>query len=499
MESATSRRWAGLPGERLRCCGTIVVVKPRALLFACALIGCFEVPSLGPGVYCTETSQCADNPEFPLCHPFQHECVAADAGVPAACGRDSECADPARPVCDRVHNACAPCVDDKDDGACLAHGGGMKRCWPASGRCGACRKDTAAKDCVEAKAPVCDEAACRACRDHFECTSGICFADGSCAGADEVAYVDNKGVACAPGMHAGTLADPWCEIRDAVAGLGTRRAIRVAGSMAPYRGFGTMGVVRPLVVVGPGRAARPAAFIREAMGVCVDVAGKTELVLDGMELAGCKGGGVRSNAAESLALLRSTIHDVEGVAVDLSGSDRLHRLDGLVIRDNTAGGGIAFYGVTYDVRNCFIARNLGTVGGVFIDIFSQGRFAFNTVVDNKSSTYAGGVECAPRGPGVTVPLEWSIVFGNTVNMEGSQFGPSCGFNAVVVGRKEDSQAAGLIREIPSFAAPGDYKLQPRSFNAALVDVVDNGNNATDIDGNLRPRGLRWDIGCYEVE
>src|SRR5439155_14566062 len=119
------------------------------------------------------------------------------------------------------------------------------------------------------------------------------------------------------------------------------------------------------------------------------------------------------------------------------------------IRDNTAGGGIALYGVVYDVRNCFVARNLGTFGGVYIDVFSKGRFAFNTVVDNKSSTYAGGVECAPRGPGVTVPLESSIVFGNATTMEGSQFGPSCGFSAVVAGVGETSPASGLVKVLPS--------------------------------------------------
>src|SRR5881394_1192053 len=77
-------------------------------------------------------------------------------------------------------------------------------------------------DCRDPALRTCDVAAhecVSGCQQPADCPSGVCKFDGVCAAPDvEVAFVDNRGSPipeCQASVHAGTQADPVCEIQEA--------------------------------------------------------------------------------------------------------------------------------------------------------------------------------------------------------------------------------------------------------------------------------------------
>jgi hypothetical protein len=470
---------------------------------------CADAPTLGPGVYCSAPSLYCPDPSYPTCDPVARMCVPAGTTVAQKCAADSECTDAARPLCDVELGACMPCYGaggparaSVGDATCVVRSPSLPRCDPMTGRCAACRTETAAADCAAPLAPVCDHGACRACRSHDECASRVCLPEGNCGLEASVVYVDNVGGKCAGAAHAGTRADPYCDIPDGIAGAGQRSIVRVLGSTVAYHGVDTTTAPSPLVLLGEGRAVTPMSTITAAGAPCVNLTAMKVLTLDGLELTGCKNGVYGTGG--QLVMRRSVVHDVSGVGVDLHGGDATHLLDGVVLRDNS-GGGLGLHSANYDVRNCFIAHNPGGFGGVLLEgLVMSGRFAFNTVRDNRGNDSVGGISC-----GLAIGkamIESSIVISNSLRSTrivkaGTQFGDTCQLTNVVAGAGEMFPDA--TRLDPEFVNPSqvDYRLLPKSgaVNAGVIDAVasDPGNDH-DIDGNHRPAGPGWDIGCYEA-
>lgn len=463
-------------------------------LFASGLgaASCFEAANVGPGVFCRSEGDCAANTGFTRCDPFRHECVAPDTNVASRCAQHADCKEPGTPVCDPGFLACRACTGDGDDASCAARGDGSARCDAAAGRCVACRADTASTDCALPTSPVCESGSCRGCRAHAECATGVCLDDGSCARLGDVAWVDNKDQPCKVAPRTGSREDPYCEIGEAVAALGSRTHIRVVGRSRPYASFTTEKSKVEIRVVGPGRDAQPRATISEPGKPCVTVDINTAASIDGMELRGCTIGLVTYQAR--VTLRRSVLRENTDRAVELHGSMWPHIVDSNLIVDN--GGGVTLYAVVFDVRNNYIANNKGVFGGVFTDALALGSLAFNTIRDNRSSMYAGGVECSYRFAGGKIAIANSIVFGNTAGVDGNQWSENCQPLVIAAGAKASGN--GVLSVDPDFepGAPG-YRLRAAPANEGIVDAVAAGDNRWDIDGRPRPAGTEADLGCFE--
>lgn len=183
------------------------------------------------------------------------------------------------------------------------------------------------------------------------------------------------------------------------------------------------------------------------------------------------------------------------------------------------GGGIADMAVA---SNCVFKGNTATNNGgaayasngtrpanlfncLLVANSSQGQNAAgacNGVVRLHNCTVVSNVSAAgPGGLGVNTVATNSIVTGNTgagggvSNYSSSVFAHSCTYPLPAGGQ----DAGGNTSADPRFRAPttGDYRLHGASpcINAGTNAVWMN--NATDLDGLVRIRYVRVDMGCYE--
>ena len=191
----------------------------------------------------------------------------------------------------------------------------------ASGDCVGCENN---QDCAAAgKTCRASTFTCVPCQANAECASGACRAEHVCAAQADLVYVDNKGGTCT-GMHAGTSADPFCQVAPALIAPGT--TILIAGSNTDYD---AIAVTTPLdrAIVGPGRTATPVARFAQAMksGVSlISTTGIAKLSLADVVIIGSGGGskaiGVScfhmGGTSASLTVARSLIRDSGLHAVD---------------------------------------------------------------------------------------------------------------------------------------------------------------------------------------
>ena len=405
---------------------------------------------------------------------------------------------------------------------------------------GSCRGNG---DCADRTRPTCDGAAhqCRPCAASIECDSLVCNDDGTCAAVGDVVYTDNQGGRCAGANHAGTRADPVCEVADAVPLANARRGlIHVAGSTQSYQPILLTGARATLLIVGPGAAAVPAATIAGQGGSAVSlglaVNALARLQLDGFivqgdanssaPVVGCVGrttnlraasirlrrvrvlggGGGVSAIACTVTVEDSTVRDSRGDGIAVSGALTVRRAS--VLANQGAGVKLTAPGAgassSYELTNDIIGDNKG--GGVDVeDASGAGTFSFNTVFNNgRNGVSCGGVFFNAMGD--TMHLENSIVWGNQINNASQVCG--CSFSQVVINEMNLPNAV-YLDQSPDFVdyRGMNYRLKPASLvnRAYLVDKVlpsDGGVAALiadDIDGTARPQGKGWDIGAHEVE
>jgi hypothetical protein len=422
------------------------------------------------------------------------------------------------PVCGSG-GACGPCSAMDDGGTssvCAAYHGVLKLCGPA----GDCVECLSKDDCAPTNR-ACDltSHACAPCKNHSDCTTGVCNSGGVCATASEVAYVNNANGSCSEILHASTPAMPYCQAQTA-ATISGKSFVVVAGSSSNYSALNfntTLGAIGPLTIIGPGPSASPQAIIAGSGAITPDaVAVQTAntnaadvtiygLVLEG-EGGGTTGAGAKctvGNGGATLSILHSLIKLSGQAGVHSSGCTLT--VDGCVIGPSNVGGGIELVTTMYTVTNNIVAENgTATVPGVSIDNGSSGTFAFNTVARNHvTASNIGGVDCGTINP--KKPLLHSIIWGNDLDTAGgTQIGAKCTLTSVVVGA-DSTTDPGAIKQDPSFTPDYHLKLNDTANagdGGCCVDKIMNpgtANSDHDVDSTHRPKGASWDVGAHEVQ
>jgi hypothetical protein len=509
-------------------------------LFLIVAAGCSTKAN---AIYCEST--CGDPNTH--CDTIKHECVAGapDMGVgldgsvddltgadligadltvvdltpPPMCTVSATCPDNL-PVCDSTSMMCRACSGAGEDAICAQRSAATPHCKVAGTNAGVCVACNVNADCPMAT-PTCNpDGTCRTCAGDSDCDSQICiFGDGTCVPASDVYYVDSSNDpgqnTCADGTangKDGSLTHPYCQITTALAAIGVvlRHYVRVAGSDNPYNEFEIANSTNgTLTFLGPGRNATKKATIQaaqDAIGIHIDPpSGTATVALVGLTVLGNNNANVLtcgdSVGTVDLTIVDSSFSTSNKTAVSLSNCNA--RIVESVM-SNAAQFGLVINGTaTYSVQNCAIVGN-GT--GVAFGT-ANGSFSFNTITNNKGTI---GVTC--NAPAVIAD---SIVFNNKVAggaAGNTQFNGSstCVLSNVVLGMADVFPGAGKILVDPVFVSASDPHLnvttQLAQNQMCCIDkIIGTGPSPSpsplptvDFEGNPRPKGTFWDIGCDEA-
>ncbi|MGE0867272.1 MAG: right-handed parallel beta-helix repeat-containing protein [Kofleriaceae bacterium] len=426
-----------------------------------------------------------------------------------------------------------PNADDscpKPDSAprCMSNGdcsGATPVCLLPEGTCVQCT-DADHSACAN-PTPVCgDDHTCRGCEAHSECDAwaGVCvFADQSCAGPDQVAYVAPGGTGTPPNCDRGT---PCSDLADALDA--NKELIKVAGGTIKDSGgnateiegrtvsiFGESSTVidrdgdGSILVVkhnGPGTTnvsiydlTISGASGAGANGINLEPnGGNPTLKLVGVKLASNEGFGIEASGGQ-LTMIRTNVTDNEEGGIAASGSMGSLMISRSVISSNQ-GGGIMVTAGTFVIRNNIIIYNgvpdganaTQTGGAVLVPNSTGSAFEQNTVAYNKNdgSLYRAGVTCG----GANVMAGGNIVYKNTEAMttsDATQRGGGCQFgNTLALGT-----STGDLGFAQPTSSPFDFHLTINS----PTSVRDAGGACTgeDFDGESRPNGNGCDLGADE--
>lgn len=514
------------------------------LLSSLLLLG--GCPSRSDSRFCSSTSPCKD-PAFPFCDEIASECesspivgvvdlampisvdvdlaVNVDMSLPVdltippdltpMCVSSATCADPLSPVCDGTTATCRACSGAGDNAACAMHGALVCRLAGLNaGRCTACNVDA---DCGQ---QLCgSDGACHPCTASSECASGVCDlrtapTSGQCVTASDIVYVDNDpSVKC--GTATGSIATPYCQISTAMANLGTKHFIKVAGSMTDYDkvDYYVNTAAIAVSITGPGRNAVPPATIKapnndNTIYVVPDVdTVAVDFTFDGFVFSGsnrrtivCSG----SDAAPAKLTIRNSLIKGGTTGVDVNHAS-------VMLTENVFQGGSGF-GVTFGTKADWVFRNNLVSGyhdgGVEITNDSgTGSFLFNTLSLNGNGTVAGGVSVAKA-----TTLSSSIIAGNTRTMGpgATQFdgGGAITLDHVATGT-DAIVSTGKLSGDPVFrsitgtvdlrlkiSAPADVTAN----RACCIDQVSTAvkNPGVDFERDARPIGPSLDVGGDEA-
>jgi len=184
-------------------------------------------------------------------------------------------------------------------------------------------------------------------------------------------------------------------------------------------------------------------------------------------------------------------------------------LSGFTIKNGFAeiGGGI--YQVSWvdkmTISNCIITNNTAVKGG---GIYSNNAIITNCIISNNTAGAGGGVYASTdryNGAGIKFCTVTNNTGGGvyTYAIIGGVWGVTRPINSIIWGNS-DYQIAGQTGELesgsdedPIFVDPGNgnYHL---SKNSPYIDAgTSDGAPNDDIDGDLRPQGLVYDIGADE--
>jgi hypothetical protein len=448
--------------------------------------GCSKTAN--PEVCCTDPTDCAsigaeeDNRPCPTALTcVNHECVVPDCSTQG-------CAALA-PVCNLASNACEGCTTNAD----CSNFPDELRCLVETGSCVQC---VASNDC-NTGTPVCAGNQCRKCERDSECASGGCADDGTCLAESAIAYVDPVG----DDTGECTKATPCRSIKRAVSRITPTRThivvvpasyaitggITVGGTGAALttihgNGAALVGDFGDPVFIGQAMALRDLKFQQTNGGSAVRISGSSAMsTLDRITVESNIGLELFGQARLRDVTLTATLNKLRGIDLGATTVD----LDRVVIKGFDVGIVAGSNGsASATIRNAVIT-DCGTRAADLIN--TTGIIEFSTLVTQGPGTSVGarGVQCAMSGLTVRASILWSPG-GATPVLQG------CTAVSTIVG---PTPVAGSSSDDPMFVnlAGGDFHLQTLS---PARDKLDTGP-MTDVLGNQRPVGGKFDFGAYE--
>ena len=430
------------------------------------------------------------------------QCVAPDQtsacpGTTPACDVDhtcvqcvapdqlSACTGPT-PACATDHT-CVQCVAPDQTSACT---GSTPVCGP-SHTCVQCIAPDQTASCTGI-APLCGaDQTCHPCTKHQDCSmSNACLPDGSCAQADQVAYVDpmlGSGNTC-------SKASPCKKVDDAL--KTSRPIVKLTGMIDEAVRINNQAVT---LLAEPGTQ-----LTRTGPGAILTIDGSS--VVQVVDLAIVNGSTITGVGISlplgntcALSLLRATVAGNTGGGISATGGS-------LTISRSTITGntqhGISVSGGQFDISNCLIAGNGGpltSLGGVRFDQTSSGtrRFDFNTVTNNASADgNVVGVLCTAVAQSIT--FSNNIIYANQIGGTRTQVGgTNCNWRFSDIG--DAVAGTGNLNVDPLFvdSPRSNFHLQSGS---PVKDKADSSSTVNvDIDGDTRPQGAGFDMGADEIK
>jgi hypothetical protein len=294
--------------------------------------------------------------------------------------------------------------------------------------------------------------------------------DGSCAQADQVAYVD-------PLLGGGTMCSQTAPCKRIADALKTSRPIlKLTGMLDEQVQVNDQNVT---LLAEPG-----AKLTSGTNGVILEIRGSSQVAISDLTITGASGPAGT------------------GLGVSLPpGSNASITLRRVVVTNNS-GGGISISGSQFDITNCVIAGNgspQASFGGIRFDQINSGtrRFEFNTVTNNGAIDGSSvGAVCTLVAQPVT--FSNSIVYGNQIGGTRTQVGgANCNWTYSDIG-PDTAINTGNINADPLFVNPtqNNFHLQPTSPVKGRADPAATVH--TDIDGEARPQGNGYDMGADEI-
>lgn len=388
-----------------------------AFVLVLAAVAC-NPTKLKPG-YCNFNSDCASG----KCDPDTRMCKTTDAGVDspdvgdaldATDGTDSrDGADGSD-----VHEVAPPRCPDTISCADGGYDGSAGVCEEDAGICVQCLKDS---HCAGPKTPICEGRLCRACKADTECPDPmICMADGHCATAGEVVYVEFNANGC-PGAN-GTAGSAFCTPNEGVARLTAAQNVLVIRGATADRMTLNTGSIAP-VIIGKAGASIPATAAT-AIQVSSDVVLIRDLLVTGGIAAGSKGIAATGSSTK-LTLSNVQVNlTTDGLGIQADAGAQL-AMDRCSVMNNKRGG-ILVDGAGFDIKNSAITGNgpgddAGAAwGGLRLkNLVAAGKksLGFLTVMSNNQV----GVSCSGSVDATSV-----LVSGSS---GGVDISPSCGFTS----------------------------------------------------------------------
>ena len=470
----------------------------KVIVLLVVVVGCTKP---NPNRCCTDEADCTTNdiPAGSVCEAGLvcrgNQCISEP------CSSSGEC-EASAPYC--VSELCGEsCTVDAE---CPGFGQTAEERYCVEGACEQCRIGIA-DDC-SSTAPVCDQGACRSCRSHEECASGVCTDNGQCADEASIAYVTLTGSASSDCARS----SPCDSISVALAKMPPRAYVLV--SPGTYSSAATVAPIGERWIIGAGNAP---VLTRSSDGPIVTIGGGSTVRLENLEIAGAVGIGpdaattgygiafqissgtanlelhhvtVRDNAAHGLRGGGCTLTAIDSAFIDnardgVSLGECTATFDRCLVSGNQHG--LILDGGLYSITNSFIVRNVGDES-TGIDLFSENpgqRVEFNTIVDNidTSGTNLGvGFRCNLTGP---ASFPNNIIGRNARQTTGT----NCTYPGSII---IDTDIAPLKLASPD-TAPYDYHLTAGSI---AIDAATQATLDHDFDGD--PRSAPRDVGADEL-